>query len=85
MKDWSNDSSVYEDFEDFYRSFYKANNTDSELASLNSDSAIACEVKHEDKLIEEVLRVMVKKGLYFFMQKLVYILNFVCIVTILYL
>ena len=38
---------------DFYGSFYMANTTDTELASINSDSAIACEIKHDDKLTEE--------------------------------
>ena len=30
-----------------------ANTTDTELASINSDSAVACEIKHDDKLTEE--------------------------------
>ncbi len=38
---------------DFYGSFYMANTTDTELASMNADSAVACEVKHDDKLTEE--------------------------------
>ena len=38
---------------DFYGSFYMANTTDTELASINSDSAVACEIKHDDKLTEE--------------------------------
>merc|ERR1719220_1496569 len=38
---------------EFYGSFYMENTTDTELASLNSDSAIACEVKYDDKLTEE--------------------------------
>jgi len=38
---------------EFYGSFYMANSTDTELASLNSDMAIACEVKYDDKLTEE--------------------------------
>merc|ERR1719500_2532503 len=37
----------------FYGSFYMANTTDTELASINSDSAVACEIKHDDKLTEE--------------------------------
>ncbi len=38
---------------DFYGSFYMANTTDTELASMNGDAAVACEVKHDDKLTEE--------------------------------
>merc|ERR1719210_1189250 len=38
---------------EFYGSFYMANSTDTELASLNSDMAVACEVKYDDKLTEE--------------------------------
>merc|ERR1712088_238850 len=38
---------------EFYGSFYMENTTDTELASLNSDSAIACEIKYDDKLTEE--------------------------------
>jgi len=38
---------------EFYGSFFMANTTDTELASLNSDSAIACEIKYDDKLTEE--------------------------------
>ncbi len=30
-----------------------ANTTDTELAAVNADSAVACEVKHDDKLTEE--------------------------------
>ncbi len=30
-----------------------ANTTDTELASMNADSAVACEIKHDDKLTEE--------------------------------
>merc|ERR1719414_622235 len=38
---------------EFYGSFYMENTTDTELASLNSDSAIACEIKYDDKLTDE--------------------------------
>ena len=31
-----------------------ANTTDMELASLNSDMSLACEIKHDDKLTDEV-------------------------------
>ena len=30
-----------------------ANTTDTELASINSDAAVACEIKYDDKLTEE--------------------------------
>jgi len=38
---------------DFFGSFYMANTTDMELASLNSDVALTCEIKHDDKLTDE--------------------------------
>merc|ERR1719340_374092 len=38
---------------EFYGSFFMANTTDTELASINSDMAIACEIKYDDKLTEE--------------------------------
>merc|ERR1719410_1831793 len=38
---------------DFFGAFYMGNTTDMELASLNSDMAIACEIKHDDKLTDE--------------------------------
>merc|ERR1740124_1921430 len=38
---------------DFFGSFYMANTTDMELASVNSDMALACEIKHDDKLTDE--------------------------------
>jgi len=38
---------------DFYGSFYMANTTDTELASINADAAVACEIKHDDKITEE--------------------------------
>jgi len=38
---------------DFFGSFYMANTTDMELASLNSDMSLACEIKHDDKLTDE--------------------------------
>merc|ERR1711962_289878 len=38
---------------EFFGSFYMANTTDTELASINSDMAIACEIKYDDKLTEE--------------------------------
>merc|ERR1712180_228365 len=38
---------------DFFGAFYMANTTDMELASLNSDVALACEIKHDDKLSDE--------------------------------
>jgi len=38
---------------DFFGAFYMANTTDMELASLSADMALACEVKHDDKLTEE--------------------------------
>jgi len=38
---------------EFFGSFYMDNTTDTELASLNSDMAIACEIKYDDKLTEE--------------------------------
>ena len=31
----------------------QGNTTDMELASLNSDMAMACEIKHDDKLTDE--------------------------------
>merc|ERR1719334_2374814 len=34
---------------DFFGAFYMGNTTDMELASLNSDVALACEIKHDDK------------------------------------
>jgi len=38
---------------DFFGSFFMANTTDMELASVNSDVALACEIKHDDKLTDE--------------------------------
>lgn len=38
---------------DFFGAFFMANTTDMELASLNSDAALCCEVKHDDKLTDE--------------------------------
>merc|ERR1712112_325826 len=38
---------------DFFGAFYMGNTTDMELASLNSDVALACEIKHDDKLTDE--------------------------------
>merc|ERR1719385_432757 len=38
---------------DFYGSFFMANTTDMQLASLNSDFALACEIKHDDKITDE--------------------------------
>merc|ERR1719385_52779 len=38
---------------DFFGAFYMGNTTDMELASLNSDMALACEIKHDDKLTDE--------------------------------
>jgi protein transport protein SEC24 len=38
---------------DFFGAFYMGNTTDMELASLNSDMALACEIKHDDKLADE--------------------------------
>uniref|UniRef100_A0A0K2V6C3 Protein transport protein Sec24Clike [Apis florea] n=1 Tax=Lepeophtheirus salmonis TaxID=72036 RepID=A0A0K2V6C3_LEPSM len=38
---------------DFFGSFYMANSTDTELASINSDMSVACEIKHDDKLTDE--------------------------------
>jgi len=38
---------------DFFGSFFMANTTDMELASVNSDMALACEIKHDDKLTDE--------------------------------
>jgi len=38
---------------EFYGSFYMNNTTDTELASINSDQSIACEIKYDDKLTEE--------------------------------
>merc|ERR1719354_1519681 len=38
---------------DFFGSFYMANTTDMELAALNCDMSLACEIKHDDKLTEE--------------------------------
>jgi len=38
---------------DFFGSFYMANTTDMELASLSADMALACEIKHDDKLTDE--------------------------------
>ncbi|XP_077998955.1 protein transport protein Sec24C-like [Glandiceps talaboti] len=37
----------------FYGSFYMSNTTDVELGSIDSDKAIAVEIKHDDKLQEE--------------------------------
>ena len=39
---------------DFFGSFYMANTTDMELAALNTDMSLACEIKHDDKLTDEV-------------------------------
>jgi len=38
---------------EFYGSFFMANTTDTELASINSDMAVACEIKYDDKITEE--------------------------------
>merc|ERR1719210_388141 len=38
---------------EFYGSFFMANTTDTELASINSDMAVACEIKYDDKLTDE--------------------------------
>lgn len=38
---------------DFFGSFFMANTTDMELASVNADSAFTCEVKHDDKISDE--------------------------------
>jgi protein transport protein SEC24 len=38
---------------EFFGSFYMANTTDTELAAINSDMAVACEIKYDDKLTEE--------------------------------
>eukprot|EP00096_Caligus_rogercresseyi_P003027 TRINITY_DN1552_c0_g1_i1.p1 TRINITY_DN1552_c0_g1~~TRINITY_DN1552_c0_g1_i1.p1 ORF type:complete len:983 (+),score=312.63 TRINITY_DN1552_c0_g1_i1:295-2949(+) len=38
---------------DFFGSFFMANSTDTELASINSDMSVACEIKHDDKLTDE--------------------------------
>merc|ERR1719402_160478 len=38
---------------DFFGAFYMANTTDMELASVGSDSAFTCEIKHDDKLTDE--------------------------------
>jgi len=38
---------------DFFGSFYMSNTTDMELAALNCDMSLACEIKHDDKLTEE--------------------------------
>merc|ERR1719309_620534 len=38
---------------DFFGAFYMANTTDMELASLSSDSAFTCEIKHDDKITDE--------------------------------
>ena len=38
---------------EFFGAFYMANTTDTELASVNSDMAIACEIKYDDKITEE--------------------------------
>lgn len=37
---------------DFYGNFYMANTTDVEMASIDSDSTVCLEVKHDDKLNE---------------------------------
>lgn len=38
---------------DFYGHFYMSNTTDMELASIDSNKAVAIEVKHDDKLADE--------------------------------
>lgn len=38
---------------EFFGSFFMANTTDTELASINSDMAVACEIKYDDKIAEE--------------------------------
>jgi len=38
---------------DFFGSFFMANTTDMELASINSDVSLTCEIKHDDKLTDE--------------------------------
>jgi len=38
---------------DFFGCFFMANTTDMELASVNSDSAFTCEIKHDDKITDE--------------------------------
>lgn len=38
---------------DFYGAYFMSNTTDMELASLNSDVALAVEIKHDDKLTDE--------------------------------
>merc|ERR1719309_1527330 len=38
---------------DFFGAFYMANTTDMELASVGSDSAFTCEIKHDDKISDE--------------------------------
>lgn len=37
---------------DFYGNFYMANTTDVEMSSIDSDSTVCLEVKHDDKLSE---------------------------------
>ena len=39
----------------FYGGFYMANTTDIELGNIDSDKAIAVEIKHDDKISEEEL------------------------------
>ena len=39
----------------FYGGFYMANTTDIELGNIDSDKAIAVEIKHDDKIPEEEL------------------------------
>ena len=43
---------------DFYGSFFMANTTDTELASINSDSAIACETRILEVFSGEMLRAL---------------------------
>merc|ERR1719336_2934630 len=38
---------------DFFGSVFMSNTTDMELAALNSDMSLACEIKHDDKLNDE--------------------------------
>ena len=38
---------------DFFGSFYMNNATDVEMASVNSDMAVACEIKYDDSLKDE--------------------------------
>jgi len=38
---------------DFFGAFFMANTTDMELASVSSDSALTCEIKHDDKITDE--------------------------------